>query len=230
MFSDFFFPPQNFYRWPGQLLLAFVLSLAKCFLAVCSPCITVALTLKGARLTKCPTPPFDWSGRTIHLLLLNSRDNPTWMENVSIRSSSVFNWFPNILNGVHKGKSNVWSHLLICLSSSPSYFAVQLHFFNINTNTAFFLFSLFSLWDVLIFSPQFCHRCIRIWESCLHRNLPIQVSVGALGVPAFSILVGPVAPQRQAPTLFIWHVAWRCQKYRHAFTWRRLRQPLSPLS
>lgn len=71
---------------------------------------------------------------------------------------------------------------------------------------------------------------IKTFESCLYRNLPTQVSVKALGAPAFSILVGPVAPQRQAATLFIWHIAWRCQKYRHAFTWRRLCQSFSPLS
>lgn len=79
----------------------------------------------------------------------------------------------------------------------------------------------------LQFSPL---KLIEVFESCVHRNLLSQVSVGALGVPAFSILVGPAAPQRQAPMLFIWHVAWRCQKYRHAFTWRRLCQPFSPLS
>lgn len=109
-------PPPNFYRWPGQLLLVFVLSLAKCFLAVSSPCITVALTLKEAHLTKCPTDTLDRSGRTIHLTLLISRDNPTRMDSVSIRSSSVFDWFPNTFN----------EHLLVCLSPSPSYSALQL--------------------------------------------------------------------------------------------------------
>lgn len=44
------------------------------------------------------------------------------------------------------------------------------------------------------------------------RNLRVLVCGGALGAPPFSILLGPAAPQRQAPTLFTWHVAWRCQE------------------